>query len=100
MARRKSSRRKRSRNINLRILETGGGLVIAQRLGLTGAAMDLWYGNTSLEQAVTHLAERAAHRDTQVEVIKAVAGVGIARWIAKSMRIGQIASIGPLKLRV
>ena len=104
MARRKSTRRKKSRNINLRLLETGSALMILDQAGVIEnlAAMTGFHATktTTLKDGVQNVLDAVRNRDTQIGIAKTAGTFGLLKYAARTLGVHQIGSIGPLKLRV
>ena len=104
MARRKSTRRKKSRNINLRLLETGSALMILDKMGVIDnvAAMTGFHSTKTmtLKGGIEAVLAKVRQQDTQIGIAKTAATFGLLKYGARTLGVHQIGSIGPLKLRV
>ena len=97
MPRRKKRSRARKKNINVNVIETAGGLIIAdQMLGANGAGQVM---KGDFAGALNTLATRLRSKDVQKQLLSTGVGVAIVKTAAKSLRPGILGSIGPLKFK-
>ena len=108
-SRRKASRRgnpktkgvnrvaRKSKNVNVNLVELGGGLVLAdQILGQKGMA-NLFAGD--FRGAISTAASRFRAKSTQEDLIKTGLGIVVIKAAAKSLGQRRLGKIGPLVLK-
>ena len=98
MPRRKKRRSRRKKNFNLNLVETAGGLILAdQMLGPAGAGQIM---KGDVAGALGTLAGRLRSKTVQEDLVKTGLGIVLVKSFAKSLHAGNIGSIGPLKFKV
>ena len=89
---------RKSKNVNVNLVELGGGLVLSdQILGAKGMA-DLFGGN--FKGALTNTAQRMRSKSVQEDLIKTGLGIMVIKAAAKSLGQRRLGKLGPLVLKV
>jgi len=89
---------RKSKNVNVNLVELGGGLVLSdQILGAKGMA-DLFGGN--FRGALTNTAARMRSKSVQEDLIKTGLGIMVIKAAAKSLGQRRLGKLGPLVLKV
>jgi hypothetical protein len=92
------SRVARKKNVNINLVELGGGLVLSdQILGAKGMA-DLFGGN--FRGAITNTAARMRSKSVQEDLIKTGLGIMVIKAAAKSLGQRRLGKLGPLVMKV
>ena len=106
MARRKKTRSKRSKKINVNLVDTATALLMgsaiidsAEFLG-TGKNASPELRKGAFGFALKDITSNLKNRTTQQFLIKTGASALIAKGVAKALRVRKIAGIGPLNLNV
>lgn len=88
---------KKSKNVNVNLVELGGGLVLAdQILGAKGMS-NLFAGD--FRGAISTAASRFRAKSTQEDLIKTGLGIVVIKAAAKSLGQRRLGKIGPLVLK-
>ena len=89
---------RKSKNVNVNLVELGGGLVLSdQILGAKGMS-DLFAGN--FRGALTNTAARMRSKTIQEDLIKTGLGIMVIKAAAKSLGQRRLGKLGPLVLKV
>jgi hypothetical protein len=89
---------RKSKNVNVNLVELGGGLVLSdQILGQKGMA-DLFAGD--FRGAITNAANRFRSKGVQEDLIKTGLGIVVIKAAAKSLGERRLGKVGPLVLKV
>lgn len=89
---------RKSKNVNVNLVELGGGLVLSdQILGAKGMS-DLFGGN--FKGAITTTAQRMRSKTVQEDLIKTGLGIMVIKAAAKSLGQRRLGKLGPLVLKV
>jgi hypothetical protein len=88
---------RKSKNLNVNVVELGGGLVLADQILGTKGMSDLFSGN--FRGAVTTAAQRFRTKSTQEDLIKTGLGIVVIKAAAKSLGERRLGKIGPLVLK-
>ena len=89
---------RKSKNVNVNLVELGGGIVLSdQILGQKGMA-DLFAGD--FRGALATTAARMRSRSVQEDLIKTGLGIVVIKAAAKSLGERRLGKVGPLVLKV
>ncbi len=89
---------RKSKNVNVNLVELGGGLVLSdQILGQKGMA-DLFAGD--FRGAIDNAATRFRTKAVQEDLIKTGLGIVVIKAAAKSLGERRLGKVGPLVLKV
>lgn len=106
MARRKKSRSRRSRKLNLNLIDTGAFLLMGT--ALVDGSNFLKTGYTAVPEiqagrfgfALKDIAGNLKNRNIQSYLLKVGLGSVLLKGTAKALRVNKIAGLGPINLKV
>tara|TARA_Y100001938_G_scaffold91723_1_gene125718 strand:+ start:259 stop:552 length:294 start_codon:yes stop_codon:yes gene_type:complete len=93
---RKAPRRRQAKVFSLNLLETGAALSLINQTDAAGAAGQMLRGN--LKGGFDTITNNAKQNRTRI--LQTIAATAAAKVVSKGFRIGRIAKLGPLALRV
>ena len=88
---------RRSKNINVNLVELGGGLVLTDQLLGAAGMKSLFAGD--IKSAITGTAARLRTKALQEDLIKTGLGIMVIKAAAKSLGERRLGKLGPLILK-
>jgi len=106
MARRKKSRRMRSKKLNLNLVDTGAFLLMGT--AIVDSSNFLGTGYTAVPEiqagrfgwALKDIAGNLKNKNVQSYLLKVGLGSVIVKGLGKALRVNKIAGLGPINLKI
>ena len=94
--RRKAPRRRAKKSFSINAIEAGAALSLAQSANVASAVDSALKGNikgslTALEQGIM---------SNKSKILATMVSAGVGKMLAKSFKVGQVAKLGPVRVRL